>query len=229
MIKTFGARSITVAELNPAVAGLWRDDAVLKKYARDPLGGVSLEVMDGRAFLETHAEQFDLITMMNTHRVRNAGHFGEPDFLHTKEAFQLLLERLSPAGLLVFEEPNFNDAARRATENIAATLQEAMQEMGIQNPSEHVALYQWTGSAPNEVVSDNVLFPYVQFAVKKTSWTNQDITQLKKWAEEAGRTDNRVTPSNAVFYKWLWLPLQGEGTDGRAPFCWDLPGQVWVG
>jgi len=214
VIKTLGARDITVAELNPAVARLWRDDSMLKKYARDPLGGVSLEVVDGRVFLETHVEQFDLITMMNTHRVRNAGHFGEPDFLHTKEAFQLILERLGPAGLLVFEEPTFNDAARQAAKNIAATLQEAMYEAGIKNPSEHVVLYQWTGAAPNGELPRDVPLPYVQFAVKKTPWTNQDITQLKKWAGEAGRTDNRVARSNAVFHKWLWLPFQGGGSDG---------------
>lgn len=216
VVKTLGASRITVAELNPAVLKLWKDDAMLKEYARGPLDDVSLEVIDGRVFLETSTGQFDLITMMNTHRVRNVGHFGEPDFLHTKEAFQLLLERLSPGGLLVFEEPNFNDTARRAIENITATLREAMQEVGIQNPSEHVVLYQWTGAAPNAELPDNVLLPYVQFAVKKTSWTNQDIIQLKKWAGEAGRTDNRVAPNNAVFHKWLWLPLQGEGTDGIA-------------
>lgn len=215
VVKAGGVENITAVDLNPTILKLWREDEELRRYARDPFAGVNLIRADGRAYLETHEKQFDLITMMNTHRTRNLGEFGQPDFLHTKEAFRLLWRHIDDDGFLIFEEPNFTMTTTAAIERVTHTLREALKSEGVINPAEHVVIYEWNSAIARGVTDQSFAQTYVQFVVKKTPWNNKELRALQVWGHEASQTDNRTMPINALFQQWLWIPSEEKVADSN--------------
>lgn len=226
VVKAVGASEITSIDINPAITKLWTEDREIIEYAKDPFAGVRLKTIDGRAFLETSKERYDIITMMNTHRSRDAGAFGEPDFLHTKEAFRAFWARLSDNGFLSFEEKNINFIAEGAIKRTTATLVAALSDLGVKTPADHIVAYEWTGAFPpareKEIggPGEAKFVPYVQFLVKREPWGREDTSRLQKWAAESARRENLVMPTNMVFHRWLWLPGNNELIEKDARYLW---------
>lgn len=226
VVKAVGASEITSVDINPAITKLWTEDREIIEYAKNPFGGVQLKTIDGRTFLETSKERYDIITMMNTHRSRDAGAFGEPDFLHTKEAFRAFWARLSDNGFLSFEEKNINSIAEGAIKRTTATLAAALLDLGVKTPSDYIIAYEWVGAFPpareKEVGGPGkvAFIPYVQFLVKREPWNEKEIEHLQKWAAESARRENLVMPTNMVFSRWLWLPGSNNLINKDAQYLW---------
>ena len=98
--RHLGARRIDAVELNPQVVHLLR-----REFARlhgrlldEP--GVELAVGDARGMLASHERRYDLIQLSLAGGA--AGGLGglSEDYLHTVEAFELYLSRLTPGGFL---------------------------------------------------------------------------------------------------------------------------------
>ena len=202
-VKADGASRIVALDLNGTVVDLWNDDIELNTYAQYPFRDVDLVAIDGRTYLATHDERFDVVTMMNTHRARGAGALGEPDFMHTREAFSLIYDHLTDDGMLVLEERRADAGTDTAIVRILTTIREALQEKGVSNPEQHLAVYSWGSTLPNaELVVEGER--YVQIVVKREAFTLDDRARINQWSMHARRTDTRVMPANAIFGSWLW-------------------------
>jgi len=89
-----GVERITLAEIEPAVLGVARTFA---RYNHDVLDDPRLRVVfnDGRNFLLTTRERFDVITADPIHPW-----FGGAGYLYTREYFDLAASRLAPGGVM---------------------------------------------------------------------------------------------------------------------------------
>jgi len=204
-VRADGAVQIDVVELNGAIVRLWENDTELNEYAHHPFTDSVLRKGDGRRYLATTEEHYDLVTMMNTHRLQQAGTLEEPNFLHTEEAFALAYKRLTEGGALVIEERYGNPSAHAAALRVLATVRAALDGAGVAAPEAHIAVYAW-GSDESAAAAGLEYAPYIQVVVTKQPIGGEFRARLLAWAEEAGRTDNRTMAINAIFYEWLWLP-----------------------
>ncbi len=145
-------------------------------------------VADGRSFLKgsTQGKTYDMITLINTHMMRTAGHFGPPEYLHSKEALNEFLNRLSANGYLVFEERNAHEQAEQGVLRIVATIIKALEERGIDNPLDHIFVYDWYGNR-----SRNRGNLYTNILVKKTPLNDQDWKAINVWAYSLGIYEER--------------------------------------
>ena len=65
-----------------------------------------LHVVSGNALsvLRRSDKKYDLITLINAHSSRWIGALGPPDYLHTRESYDMYFDHLSEDGYLLFEE-----------------------------------------------------------------------------------------------------------------------------
>ena len=89
-------------EINPAIIDLMRDE--LYERSGRAYDSVAVQNIDARAFLRHTQARYDLITMLNTYTVQVIGYFGEPDFVHTTDAFETYLDHLTDNGFRPLEE-----------------------------------------------------------------------------------------------------------------------------
>jgi transposase InsO family protein len=53
---------------------------------------VDVKIIDARTYMKQSDKHYDIITMLNTYTTQVIGYFGEPDFIHTQEAKNVLFE-----------------------------------------------------------------------------------------------------------------------------------------
>lgn len=127
------ARKIVAVEINPAMVSLMRDsNAVLVNTYK--LAEVHL--MDGRSFVESSKEQFDLIQLMFTELYvpfPNSLAFIE-NYLYTVEAFSAYLNRLSENGIIFINKWIGNYETPAELMRITTTAYEALRKEGIIDP-----------------------------------------------------------------------------------------------
>lgn len=137
--KSLGKGKVTGVEINPQIVTLMQKDFF--EISQKAYADIDLHLMDGRAFLHQEKKLYDVITLMNTHHVQSVGQIGQPEYLHTKEAFKTYFSHLTPRGILVLEERNQNLRADLSIYRILETAMTAMKEMGIENPENHLVVY----------------------------------------------------------------------------------------
>jgi hypothetical protein len=134
--------NVTGLEYKPGVVELVLEDQTkVHQHGQYFYEGIDLHVVDARTFLARTDKRFDLITMMNTHRVRTIGAEGPPEFLHTVEAVESYLDHLTPKGAVVIEERTLNPDADAGTHRYLATIARALRNRGL-DPAEHVIVYE---------------------------------------------------------------------------------------
>ncbi|MEK7567375.1 MAG: hypothetical protein AAB513_00430 [Patescibacteria group bacterium] len=217
VVKAIGAKEITAIDINPAIISIWEKDQEIGEYSHYPYSNTKLINADGRTFVEMSNQQFDIITLMNTHRSSRLATLGEPDFLHTKEAFKIFFQHLTPRGFFTVEEKGRDKDLLfdTAIEKISVTIATTLKDLGVEKPEKHIIVYKWIPIRPSGIqampatVKSPDIDDFIQFLVKRTPWTQSEINFLREWAKESSRMDNLVMPTNLVFDKWLWLP-EGE-------------------
>ncbi len=136
---------IKTTEINPAIIEIMRKDFTEESgYAYlgiDPIQGNAI------SFLKSSEEEFDMITLMNTHSVRNLSHRGAPDYLHTKETYNLLFNHLTDFGYLMFEERPEEENGKLALYRMINTLYHTLKERGVKDPTEHFVIWSWDNSS----------------------------------------------------------------------------------
>lgn len=175
----FGAKKVRVVELNPAVV-----QAVDEVY-RDYSGGtyslpqVDLTVGEARSVLSRETDRFDIIqmSMIDTWASSMAGSMVlTENGLYTAEAFALYIDRLSDDGMLSisrwYHPVRWGELARVVT---LAT--EALQDVGVDDPSNHVAVLYASGTYDLNVGT---------VIVKRSPFTDAELTQLSSWTGEMG-------------------------------------------
>jgi len=139
--KYFGAKHIDAVELNPQML-----DFVNKEYAEFAgniytTDGVKLHVSEARAYIQKSEKKYDLIQMalMDSFAASAAGlHALNESYLYTTEALKLYLSHLKSNGILALTR--WVKLPPRDTLKLVATVKKALQQSGITNPDQHIAL-----------------------------------------------------------------------------------------
>ncbi|MCZ7582965.1 MAG: class I SAM-dependent methyltransferase [Deltaproteobacteria bacterium] len=176
---------VTGLDINPAVVKAMVGP--LYDFSKKAYRGIDLHVIDARSYFKRTKKKFHFITMMNTHRMRNIGYTGQPEYLHTMESMHDVFDRLHDNGWLVLEERDLNNAARRGIHRFIVTAREALAEYaGAADPARHFWVYDWYGGKKKRRGS-----LYTQIYVKKTPIDADDLAFIDEWTEMQHRRNGR--------------------------------------
>jgi len=201
IVKTAAAQEgkITGVELNSQIVKLMSKGELydFSNRAYDHID--TLHAVDARTFLNSQkSEQYDVITLINTHLARTVGHFSPPQFLHTEEAVQEYFNHLNNDGFIVLEERNINERAELGILRILNTFTNVMKEQGVTNPEDHIFIYDWYGE--NNRSRGNL---YTSIVIKKNPLTEKDWGTINIWASQLGKNKQRkeiipIFPDNKI-------------------------------
>ena len=158
---------ITAVEINPLIVSLVNEE--YGTYSGHIYDQVELHVAEGRAFLESTTQEYDLIQMalVDTWAASASGAYALSEaYLYTEEAFSTCLSRLTDDGILsvsrwIFDTP-------QQTLRLGSLARAALEERGVKNAFEHIFIVR------NGRVAS--------FLLKKTPFTPQEIYALEKIA-----------------------------------------------
>jgi hypothetical protein len=167
---------IDTVEINPAIVDLMRNE--LYELSGRAYKDVEVKTIDARAYLKHARERYDLITLMNTYTIHNIGYFGEPDFVHTRDAIDRYLEHLNDGGFILFEERDVNERCRYAIFKMLNNCLAALQDRGWQEPEKHFFIYN-----TNESKSKYRSGWYTFIVVKKTPLTDAERAYFRRWID----------------------------------------------
>jgi hypothetical protein len=171
---------ITAVEINRQLVDLMQNEMLeFSGNAYDHIN--ELHVMDGRTFLETSNDTYDIITLMNIHLVQNTGYTNGPEYLNTREAIAQYLNHLSSNGLVIFEERISNRNDEQSVLRIMNTILHVLKERGVEQPGRHIYAYMWIIHNQPQYFESN---RYCMFVVKKKPFSDADFKIIKEWADE---------------------------------------------
>ncbi len=195
-----GASSVTGVEVNPVTLGLYTSPEY-KEISGDPLGRkkVRLEVAEGRHFVRSSPDKFDLIQMsgVDTYTALASGAYVlSESYLYTQEAFQDYLDHLTPRGVLAIIR--FAFPAPRETLRIMVLACRALAKAGAREPWRHVAVIRAgtpdSGSNPfTKVTSLGAVL------VSRSPFTKEQASALKEWARKNGHIQDYIPGEEGRF------------------------------
>jgi spermidine synthase/uncharacterized membrane protein len=154
--------SITALEINPLIV-----EAIMSLTPNNVYkhGNVRLVITEGRTFLDTTDEKFDIICLFS------AGYYGglqfEPMYLFTKEAFLTYLGHLKTGGILVIRD-------RRKFPRFYASISTLLSAIG-----------QTTKDTKSRVIGvDGKEMSVIMF--KRGGFSQDERDRLKEWLEDTG-------------------------------------------
>ena len=128
------ARSVTVADSNPAVLSAFRQDPTLREFTGDILikPRVKVVAQDGRVFLSRTDQRYDVVdlSLADSAGLSNPGGFAIAEkYNYTREAMQTYMRALKPDGILAVTLWNKEEPPKSVL-RLYATLVTAAREMG---------------------------------------------------------------------------------------------------
>ncbi|MHC4359767.1 MAG: spermidine synthase [Planctomycetota bacterium] len=136
---SLGAAEITAVEMNRQIIGLLKgrfSDMVSNIYNHPTVKAV---VAEGRNFLQTTNDRFDIIqiSLLDSFAAAAAGLYSlNESHLYTVEAIGKALDRLTPGGLLSITRPL--KTPPRDTLKMVATIAQALRSRDVKTPGEHI-------------------------------------------------------------------------------------------
>lgn len=141
--KLLDGAQVSGVEVNPIILDIMSNDSSYAEYSNYPYKDLEVYDGEGRSFLETTKNRYDMITLMNIHAEHGPICTLGPEYFHTVEATKLLLERLTDRGIVVYEEIILNRRGEYAYYKFLHTIKEAMLELGYEHPEDHFHIFQW--------------------------------------------------------------------------------------
>jgi hypothetical protein len=194
----FEASQIDAIELNPATFELVTDtyEDYAGNLADQP--GVNYVNGDGRSFLARSDDAYDLIwyPAPDSYAATNAAQAGafvlSESYLYTTETVTETYEHLADDGILAaqFGEVEYDEKPNR-TARYASTVREALEDLGVENPAEHV-LVATTGTVDDE--GNERAFRYSSILVKRTPFTEEEIERFTEATEQVPHTRVEYAP-----------------------------------
>ena len=183
------ARQVVGVEINPAVVEL--QQGVLRAVNGNSYDGIDVAVIDGRTFVEQSQDPYDLITLLNAHFAKGhtTGRAPCPEYLHTQEAYEVYLARLTDQGMIDIEEPVSQPKREPPIWRQIVTLRAALEAQGAEHPERHFFIFQWKTRRNN----------YVQILVKKTPFAGADLAKLRQWLDQV----DHIKAREAQAGQWL--------------------------
>jgi hypothetical protein len=161
-----GAKSVTVAEANPAIRAAFLDHPELRDFTGDLLRDPKVKVVDydGRLYLEASGERYDVIdlSLADSAGLSNPGGFAIVEkYGYTEEAMRTYMRALKPGGILSVTLWNKEDPPKSVL-RLYATMVAAARQAGTTNPenafyavstylSTTTVLYKNGGFMPDEI------------------------------------------------------------------------------
>ncbi len=105
--------------------------------------GLKPTIGNAISLLKTLDGKFDLITMINTHSGPNIGYPSGPDYLHTREHYDMYFDHLSNEGCILFEERPYNRSGELGIYRMMNTAWHTLKDRGAKNPSKHFLIWEW--------------------------------------------------------------------------------------
>jgi len=239
VVKTAKGRSedtVVGIEINPGIVDLMLNE--LYEPSGKAYEDIELHVVDARTYLERVDEQFDIITMMNTHtRGRVTENAGVPQYLFTEQAFACMFEHLTERGAVILEEVRINDDSDDSIRRIFASAIAGLRQQGVTDHFERHFYAFATGSG---------MWNYLIFAITKNPFTPEQAERMDDWFEQKRDRSSAATrrrlrrmmhPEEEMqndFSRFVGDPqkaiqsaLQDEGLDIAAisdnrPFLYDM-------
>jgi spermidine synthase len=200
-----GNRNITAIEINPTIARLGRE--VYRDFNGNLFGqkGINLIVDDGRNFVRTTPEMFDIILLSNADSgvASSSGAFTfVENSLYTVEAFRDYIKKLRDDGVLWINRWRFNGDLE--TLKILSSCQKALESLNIQNEENHIVIL-----AENRPMQD---WSQALFMFKKTPFNAQELQNIDAKREQMGLIwlhdpRNRL---DTIFADFLYTPNKAD-------------------
>jgi len=168
-----GSPSVTGIEINPIIANTimrGRYATYSKHLYQRP--DVHIEVTDGRSYLRSLHQQFDVVqmTLVDTWASTAAGAFAlSENNLYTVEAFREYFEHLKPDGMIAITRWEFHEP--REALRVVAVAMDALHSLGVVNPARNFIV-----ASQGELNEDGI--PVVVLA-KKTPFTIEEEAAVK--------------------------------------------------
>ncbi len=152
------------------------------------------ERIDARSYLNIYPDKkFDHITMMNTHMGIRIKRSTAPEYLHTVDAFLSYFDHLTDRGFVNIEETS--STARPDDDHkikLAGTIVEALKRYGVEDPGKNIFIFRWG--------------EYMQYFVKKTPFSAEELDWLDKWVDKMNH--NRKRNPFVVVTSVIWHPAK---------------------
>lgn len=143
--KQPGAR-VSGVEFSPIIMRIMTEnnkEGYFSEFGHYPYKNMDAYQAEGRYFLSSNNEIYDMITLMNLHYEYPAIATLAPEYLHTVEATKMMLNKLSDKGMVVYEEIIETKRARFAFYKFLNTIKQSMKEIGVQDPDKNIIIYSW--------------------------------------------------------------------------------------
>lgn len=144
--KQLPGSKVSGVEFSPVVMRIMMENdrkGYFSEFGNYPYEGLDAYYGEGRYFLSSNNEIYDMITLMNLHMEYPAIATLAPEYLHTVENTKMMLNKLSDKGMVVYEEIIETKRSRFAFYKLLNTIRQAMTEMGINEPQKHIIIYSW--------------------------------------------------------------------------------------
>jgi hypothetical protein len=132
-----GSPSVTGIEINPIIATtIMRERYADYAYHLYERPNVHIHVRDGRSYLRSTKERFDVVqmTLVDTWASTAAGAFAlSENNLYTVEAFREYFDHLRPDGMIAITRWEFRQP--REALRVVSVAMEALHELGVKNPA----------------------------------------------------------------------------------------------
>lgn len=208
---------VSGVEFSPVLMDLLTEEngnGYFSKFANYVYKDVEAFEAEGRYFLTSNTEKYDMITLMNLHPEYPAIATLMPEYLHTVEATKMMLNKLSDKGMLVYEEILETPRSRYAFYKFLNTIKYTLAEMGIKDFKQHVLIYSWDFWGPNQ--------NFQTVLVKKSPFTEKELSTFARYhnviaprygsaitlhpAMKTGHTFERIFNSEKPVYEMTEYP-----------------------
>jgi hypothetical protein len=197
-----GARRVTGVEINPMTVHAGRE--LFRERNGDLLHrpGVEAVVAEGRSFLRSRGERYDLIEInsVDTLSALSTGAYVlSESFLYTSDAVRDYLDHLEPRGLFAMAVGDVQGEAQppRHTLRLAGIVRRALEERGVAEPWRHVM-----------VVGTGGGLPFTHTLVRNEPFSDEEAARMARFLWDEG-------------FEFWHRPDQPENTPVSRVLTWD--------
>lgn len=172
-----GSEDITAVEINPGSVAAARKFSDYNGSIYD-LPEVRTFIQNGRTFIDTTSEQFDVIYLSKvmTQAAEGTGYALSENYIYTREAIRSYLNHLTPGGRLAFVLHGPDDLSKAL-----ATVMAVLKESGVAD--EEIARQVLIAGTPAEHHDQEVNYPLL--LVKKTPFAPDELAAITARLKEA--------------------------------------------
>lgn len=167
---------VSGVEFSPVIMNIMMEnnkEGYFSVFGNYPYKGLDAYHAEGRYFLSSNNETYDMITLMNLHYEYPSIATLAPEYLHTVEATKMMLNKLTDKGMVVYEEIIETKRARLSFYKFLNTLKQSMKELGIKNPDEHIIIYAWDFWGTSK--------QFQTILIKKVPFTDKELSKFASY------------------------------------------------